>query len=705
MFLLSSLRPLTGPALALLLAWSLAGCGADHHEETAKPRPAEAVTGAFPNSFNPGKLERTGPASCVECHAGIVADWERSHHAKANRPVDPLLDRPAFEPARSIAESGVNYELVESGDDFVLRVVQADGSTEDHTLAGVIGYTPLRQYLAEFPGGRLQTISPSYDIFNDDWFDVFAGEDRLPGEWGHWTGQGMNWNANCAYCHTTEYEKGYDFETDRYRSRWVQQGIACAECHGGLETHIHAARIGDKKTTTLPLDRRQVMDNCASCHSRRDQLTADAFALGDAYHDHFSLSAPDQPGLYYADGQILDEVFVHASFRMSRMAHAGVSCMDCHNPHTLETILPVADNQLCLRCHEGGTMNAPVIKPLEHSFHPAGSTGNRCVECHMPKTKYMQIDPRADHGFHMPDPLLTRELDIPNACSKCHDDKPLDWSIEWSEKWYGEKLAAHPQRARARAIAAAYRLDPQAAKQLLELAAKEDIPFWRATYTGLLGNFVGEPGVRDHLEAALQDEDPMVRERAILALPSLPDTGAKVIERLGDASRSVRLAAARALSTGGAAVPDPKAAAEWRAYLEFNTDRPQTLMLLANEALTAGDAAKVRKYLKRAVALDRLNPGIYHQSAILLSTAGDNETAEAYLYTGWEIAPRDALFPYSLGLLRAEQDRLDECIAFLKEAVALEPGFQRAWYNLSLAYMKAGRQAEAAAAMQRAQGR
>lgn len=213
--------------------------------------------------------------------------------------------------------------MVQVGDAFKLRVKNEGAPTEEYDLVGVIGETPIRQYLAHLPGNRFQTISASYDVINDQWVDVFAGEDRMPGEWGHWEGQGMNWNANCAYCHVTEYEKAFDYEANTYQSTWIQQGLACAECHTGLEAHMTAAQAGDFTSGLTRLDRTQTQDNCVTCHSRRDQLTADAFLPGDAYHDHFSLSLPDQPGLYYADGQILDEVFVHASFEMSRMSHAG----------------------------------------------------------------------------------------------------------------------------------------------------------------------------------------------------------------------------------------------------------------------------------------------------------------------------------------------------------------------------------------------
>jgi hypothetical protein len=39
--------------------------------------------------------------------------------------------------------------------------------------------------------------------------------------------------------------------------------------------------------------------------------------------------------LYHSDGQIDGEVYVYGSFVQSKMYRAGVSCIDCHNPHRL----------------------------------------------------------------------------------------------------------------------------------------------------------------------------------------------------------------------------------------------------------------------------------------------------------------------------------------------------------------------------------
>lgn len=683
-----------------ILVGLLVGCS-DQPEEQSESAPE-----TFPTSHALERQKLIGPESCVDCHSDEVESWKQSHHAHANRPVSVELDRSAFTPAREVVESGVTYRLSEEDGLFYLDVVQEQASPQRYDIVGVIGTMPLRQYLAKLPGNKLQTISASYDVVEDRWFDVFAGEDRLPGEWGHWTGQGMNWNANCAYCHTTEYQKNYDFTHNRYESTWTQQGLACAECHTDLEAHVSAARKGEyQPVEQTKLSRSQIDQNCASCHSRRDQLTADAFKTGDNFHDHFALSLPDQPGLYHPDGQILDEVFVYGSFMTSRMGHAGISCLDCHNPHTLEPILPIENNLLCMRCHEaGGGMEAPIIQPVQHSFHAEGSTGNQCVSCHMPKNTYMQVDPRADHGFLHPDPLMTRELGIPNACSQCHADQTVDWAVEHAEAWYGDRLEQSPQRKRARALSQAYAFSEQALDMLIDLAQDEAIPAWRATYAGLAGNYLPNPEAINFLESLREDPSPMVRTRVTAALGNLENTSAWLMDTLSDPTRSVRITAARSLTSRGIDIPDTQNDAEWQNYLNFHTDRPQVLFMMAMEAAREQRKSEAQTYVARALLLDAANATMYQQAAIILSTAGLNEAATRYLYTGWEKAPNDPQFPYSLGLLAAESGDLQKAVGFLEETVAMEPQFYRAWYNLSLAYRQLNMPEKAEQAMQRALG-
>ncbi|WP_199490974.1 hypothetical protein [Marinobacter vulgaris] len=73
------------------------------------------------------------------------------------------------------------------------------------------------------------------------------------------------------------------------------------------------------------------IQQCTGCHSRREALDDGNALPGNPYHDAYNLSLL-HPGLYEADGQILDEVFVYGSFLQSKMYAAEVNCSNCHQP-------------------------------------------------------------------------------------------------------------------------------------------------------------------------------------------------------------------------------------------------------------------------------------------------------------------------------------------------------------------------------------
>ena len=82
-------------------------------------------------------------------------------------------------------------------------------------------------------------------------------------------------------------------------------------------------------------------------------------------------------GLYRADGQIEDEVYEYGSFRQSKMFAKGVTCSDCHEPHSLA--LRASGDAVCLQCHA-----AVKYETAEHSFHQKVSLPPTCISCHMP---------------------------------------------------------------------------------------------------------------------------------------------------------------------------------------------------------------------------------------------------------------------------------------------------------------------------------
>lgn len=456
----------------------------------------------------------TRSADCASCHVAQAQAWQASHHAKANR-------------------------------------VLGDGAQKM-----AIGVAPLLQTVHAGDGGRWLVPTRAYHPASGSWFDVTGAP-----------GPSAVWNSSCAYCHMTGFHKGYRPSDASFASTWLEHGVGCAGCHG----RVHGETAAFDRST-------RVTETCLACHSLREELTAEAFVPGDRFNDHFRLELLDRPLTFWPDGQVRDEAFEGASFLSSAMGgHGGVHCTDCHDPHSGKLRAPLAGNQLCLCCHGSGAGLAPKIADAQaHSHHRAGSAGHQCEGCHMPVKVFMQRHPRRDHGFGKPDPRLTQELGLPNACNGCHTDRDTDWAVQWSERWYGARLDGR-QRQRARSVARAWAGQGEALQDLLDLLASERLPAWRAALTGLLARWAGHPRVHNVLQDLLTDPEPLVRAASVRALADQPDRLALLAPLINDPLRLVRLDAAYALREEAVAQPDLLPAAVWRevrAWLDQTADSP-----------------------------------------------------------------------------------------------------------------------------------
>ena len=484
--------------------------------------PGELPELEFPPVAPRVPIERTyaGSAACQKCHEEHFEVWKRSHHALAERDFDPAVFRDAFVPSRKIQHGTLTSEAREKDGRLELVTLGPGGTMQAFHASRVIGYEPLYQLLVPADGGRYQATALAYDPVRKDWFDIYGDEDRRPHEWGFWTSRGMSWNSMCASCHMTNLRKGYDIATDSYNTTWSEMAVGCEACHGPYREHVEWFEA-QPEAWPDPWPHRPVrtpeseFDTCGSCHARRSELTH-GFVAGEPFLDHFRLVLPDEPGIYYADGQVLEEDYVYTSFLSSRMYTEGVRCVNCHDPHTAALRLPVENNVLCLSCHQGK------IDPAAHSHHDPRDTGGQCVNCHMPQTTYMQRDPRRDHGFTIPDPLLTKELGIPNACNRCHTDKSVDWAIEAADRWYGERLD-RPSRQRARLVAKGREGDPEAVDGLIAMVNTEKSSIWRAVGALLLRPWIHLDRMRAHFLEWLGDPDPLVRAASVRAFDTLPN--------------------------------------------------------------------------------------------------------------------------------------------------------------------------------------
>ena len=669
-----------------------------------------------------------GSASCQECHADEYTAWKNSNHGLAERDPQSAMDDAAFIPERTFHHGTQQTCVLTNNGHYELITGGLQGSNETFIVERILANYPLRQALVPFPGGRLQVTEAAWDPRSNQWFNVYGSEDRKPGEWGNWLGRGMNWNSMCAVCHNTRLKKNYDVAADTYHTTWVEHGVGCEACHGPMRDHNdwqHANKNKGLKDPTLrKLTRDQTLDTCAGCHSRRAEITGDA-KPGDSYWDNHLLSIVDDSELFYPDGQIHDEDYEFTAFLGSAMHNKGVRCMDCHDVHTMKTKLP--GNYLCLACHAVGMTNAPNIDPFRHSHHqvfgydtngilvnanlatykPAQikETGGECVNCHMPQTVYMQRHWRHDHGFTIPDPLLTKEFGIPNACERCHADKGTDWNLKFVEQWYGTNMN-RPYRQRAEIVARARRGENQSVEPLLGMLASDPIPYWQAVAAGLLQRWVGDQKVSAVLIAQLNSTNALVRQMAAQALGPLAEAGqadivAALQPKLKDASRNVRIETARHL----VALLDTNSLAgrEYLQFLDHVSDQPLGQLQTGVFEMMRGDSTNALEHFQTAVKWDPYSAGIRHELAILLSQMGRGQEAVTQLEAAVKLAPNDADFHYTLALALNEAGESDRVLLELELAVKCDPQFARAWYNLGLARSAHGDDAGALEALVRAE--
>jgi predicted CXXCH cytochrome family protein len=643
--------------------------------------------------------------SCRACHPAEYDTWRASHHGQAERPINLALDRTAFEPFHVFKAGSKTNQTRFSDGRLQILTMGSTTNIEPFSVQRVLGVEPLRQYLTDMGRGRWQVQEDSYDPRSNQWFDVFGNEDRQPGEWGQWTGRGMNWNSTCAECHNTRLQKNYDDATDSYHTTMDEMGVGCGACHAGMPQHAvwQKKHPGRKKDPTLAKPvAAQTLGVCGSCHSRREDLTGN-FTPDKSFFNEYQLQILDETDTWFADGQVHGEDYEFEAFLGSKMSQRGIICIDCHNPHSAKTLLP--GNNLCLRCHNGSFTNAPVIDPAAHSHHDPAGIGNQCIGCHMPVTVYMQRHERHDHGFTIPDPLLTREWAIPNACNRCHADKTADWSETYAKKWYGQKMERHT-RERARWLASAQKGEDSAKPHLIEmLAPARESFYWRAAAAGLLWHWPQDAAVKTALLAALHDEHSLVRERAIGSIEPMIDAGdsdiaAAMQPLLKDPVRSVRVAAAWALR---ATVPiGIGAGLELQTMLDYNGDQPIGRYRKAMFALARHDPAESLSHLREAIAWDPYSPPFRYEIADVLAGLGQTNEAIHQLAELCRLLPESDEAQFKLGLALADAQQIEPAMAAFRQTVKLDPKNLLAWYNLGLTASAMGQVEESLAALDRA---
>ena len=598
-----------------------------------------------------------GSAACAACHQDAAAAWEGSHHALAWTRPSPETVVADFA-GTALNHKGMTARFSTQGDGYHVEVTERNGTTTDYRVHSVAGIEPLQQFLLETEPGRLQSFDIVWDTEQGGWFHLYPEQALPPDDGLHWTGPYKTWNARCAECHATGYEKNYDAKTHRYASTQAEMGVGCEACHGPGAAHAAWAKDTAREAPAgygFSQDfatTEGTIQQCATCHSRREAFDDASPLPGTSFHDAYRLALL-RPGAYYPDGQILDEVYVYGSFLQSKMYAAGVGCLNCHDAHTGRLV--AEGNAVCTRCHApAGNPDFPMLTPADydapaHHFHDDGTEGAQCVACHATERVYMGNDWRTDHSFRIPRPDLAAETGAPDACTSCHTDRDAPWAAaEIAARFpgtdnrgdhYGQTLARGRENA------------ARAAGDLGDLATDRSLPgIVRATALSLLETS-NRPATAERLAPLLADDDPLVREAAVgvQRMAAARERVLRLLPVLADPVLTVRIAAARALLDAplarlpGAAQADMDAAmAEWRAALTSRLDFPETHLQLAGMALTLRAFDGAVSAFREVV---RLDPQRAEAWAMLVRIAAATEgaaTARGILQEALAATPGDA---------------------------------------------------------------
>ena len=681
-----------------------------------------------------------GEARCAECHADEVQAWQTSHHAQAMQVASDSSVLGNFNDAH-FSKDSVTSSFIKKANKFYVQTDGPDGKPQDYVLPYTFGVSPLQQYLVEFSNGRLQSFVVAWDSRSKQqdgqrWFHLYPNQKLTPADPLHWTGRNQTWNYMCADCHSTNLRKNYDLAKDSYATTWSDINVSCETCHGpgsnhvtwaqarkkgpyqadegsnGLVVNLHPAKgswsVSQPDTGTMHWNGQarshDEINTCAPCHSRRHPITADA-QPGQPFLDDYVPSLLEE-GVYYPDGQILEEDYEWGSFVQSKMYHEGVTCSDCHDPHTAK--LPATSlNAVCGKCHSLAKFGSE-----QHHHHKAESTGALCVNCHMPTKTYMVIDVRRDHSFRVPRPDFSVAYGTPNACNQCHKDKSNGWAADAVVKWYGpnRRHEAHFVEA----IDAGRRGLPNAERALTALIQDSAKPaIARATALSLLPAYLS-PASMPAVQTALRDEDALVRGEAVRSLePLSPEDRVRLAAPLlTDPIRSVRIEAARLLA---GSPPDRLQAtqktaldrdiAELIASEMASAERPENHMNLALLYVQMGRAGDAENELKTALRLDpKFVPAMVNLADLYRQQQRDDE-GQQWLEKAIAAEPNAAEPVHALGLLKIRQKQYPEALGLLAKAAALQPSNVRYSYVYAVALQSSGQVNQAIGILQQAHQR
>ncbi|MFT5571583.1 MAG: tetratricopeptide (TPR) repeat protein [Cryomorphaceae bacterium] len=666
-----------------------------------------------------------GAQSCQSCHLEEYRQWSESDHFKAMQLANQDSVLGDFSNT-SVSFHNITSRLYRDEQKYLINTTNRSGEQQSFEIKYTFGYYPLQQYLVETQNGHVQALNIAWDSREIEqggqrWFHLQAQEEITPEHPFFWTNHFQNWNSRCADCHSTNLQRNYKAADNSFNTTFSDTTVACEACHGAGSEHVELANSNklssseDKGFAIAPSAKLQWQFNqnsdiakakgtrnqddlnmCGACHALRGKL--DGSQSNNDFHNQNRLQLINQDR-YFFDGQTKQEAFVVGSFLQSKMHHKGVTCSNCHNPHTGKVLAD--DNGLCTQCHK-----PQVYDQTEHHRHSETSTGALCVNCHMPEKTVMQVDARRDHSFTIPRPDMSLSLGVPNACTQCHQDKDNTWAQERAVEWGFTPSGDHWAHLLHRASQNDVLVTRSAAQAILDTGLP---PLIRASLLEHLAPFPSRVSA-DIARQGLLDQNPLVRRGAVAALRGHPaeTRWQTLLPHIADSNLGVRVQIAQTLSDVFGSLTYQQQAQlaslidEYRTTLLLSEDAVSTQLNIADLELRLGNLAQAELAYQQALKIEPAYVPALLNLAELYRSSGRIADERPLLLKAVSIAPDSGAAQHSLGLFFVRQQDYASAIKYLKLATKQNDAAPYYAYVYSVALENQGQMDEAIASLKSA---
>lgn len=446
------------------------------------------------DASNIRREDYVGPDACQKCHQEQHSEWSTHPHRWMNALATSSTVKGDFSGTESIVYQGDRGEFLQDDGRYLMRITTRDGATQVYDIHETIGSRFFQYYIGvliegEPPDdggdyGRDHVLPFGYWLGRQEWVPVVHVRFEHPDEGKRWdplkprrSGDvvfNAHYASQCSDCHTTrplgeamirraqligDYApvtmklSAADYLSDEFpevlssalssESASAQmdsameslrtlppwrRGVTCEACHLGCRAHVEKQRR--KPSFLASGDHLSIVDTDASADSGRSAANLNwvCSRCHKGVRPRFAAGMGTWNSTEFSDAT-------------RGACYSQLTCVKCHNPHKgigQRWTRPLQqDDAVCLECHQQFTQPE---QRQSHTHHAAGSDGDSCINCHMPKLNEGMQDVVRTHMIYSPTQPDMIEAGHPNACNLCHLEESIDWTVQHLREWYDQKF-------------------------------------------------------------------------------------------------------------------------------------------------------------------------------------------------------------------------------------------------------------------------